>query len=575
MSRFGIFIANSAPTIENNSIQNNGSGGIYQQTLANGSCYPKYDGNSFGADNRIHLAGNADKVGTIEYAAIPYVMDPNFTIQDGITLTVEAGVTLQFMNSENKMIVYGTLMTEGTASEPVTFTRAPELSGTWNYIQFYNENTNLSEMEYTIFEHGGHVFNETSNLGAIECRTGASPTFTNCTFQNSQNGIQCYEKANPQLMNCTFKDNNRFGINVINSSPHVEGCTISGNGAGGLHLNTSGIASTYPTFSNNTWTADNRIMVKGNIQEAGPPDSSNAPYVIDRELRIEGGAILTIDPGVQVHFVDGGSGLKVSNSSLHAIGTKALPIKFKRATENTDFWNRLYIFGVGDTLSIIDWCEFEYGGFTPLTDPRMGMISIDAGASPLITNTIVANSKNSGIFMNADANPIINLCLISGNAEFGATNTSKETIIDARKCWWGDPSGPYDRLDRNDDPTGLINKDGLGDKISDFIDYRDWLSVASGILPATVVPNEMELYQNFPNPFNPSTNVLFKVENYSAITIDVFDMNGRFVQRIFDASVEAGMHEARWNASGMASGSYLYTISNGRNMLTRTMVLSK
>ena len=88
-----------------------------------------------------------------------------------------------------------------------------------------------------------------------------------------------------------------------------------------------------------------------------------------------------------------------------------------------------------------------------------------------------------------------------------------------------------------------------------------------------------ELKQNFPNPFNPVTTIDYALPSRSEVSLIIFDLRGREVARLVDEEKPVGLHSARWDASNVASGIYLYRLTAdspaGGFMQTRKMVLLK
>lgn len=74
------------------------------------------------------------------------------------------------------------------------------------------------------------------------------------------------------------------------------------------------------------------------------------------------------------------------------------------------------------------------------------------------------------------------------------------------------------------------------------------------------VPQGFFLEQNFPNPSRESSTIRFHVGTQSNVRLAVYDLQGRLVQTLVDGEKAAGTHEARWNASGVASGTYVYRL---------------
>ena len=88
-------------------------------------------------------------------------------------------------------------------------------------------------------------------------------------------------------------------------------------------------------------------------------------------------------------------------------------------------------------------------------------------------------------------------------------------------------------------------------------------------------PQEYRLAQNFPNPFNAVTTILFQVPRSAFVTIKVYDILGREAAGLVSREFEPGVHFLRWDASGLASGVYFYrlTASNGFSMVRKLVYI--
>lgn len=73
-----------------------------------------------------------------------------------------------------------------------------------------------------------------------------------------------------------------------------------------------------------------------------------------------------------------------------------------------------------------------------------------------------------------------------------------------------------------------------------------------------VIPTTYEMYQNYPNPFNPSTIIRYDVPATANVKIVIFDILGREVVTLTDGIQVAGRYNITWNASGVATGVYIY-----------------
>ncbi|MDE3058141.1 MAG: T9SS type A sorting domain-containing protein, partial [Bacteroidota bacterium] len=91
-----------------------------------------------------------------------------------------------------------------------------------------------------------------------------------------------------------------------------------------------------------------------------------------------------------------------------------------------------------------------------------------------------------------------------------------------------------------------------------------------------VLPNQFELFQNFPNPFNPSTTISYYLPANSIVTLKVYDPLGREIETLVNGYQGVGMHTVLFNARNFPSGVYFYSLRSllGRNMV-RKMILTK
>jgi hypothetical protein len=89
-------------------------------------------------------------------------------------------------------------------------------------------------------------------------------------------------------------------------------------------------------------------------------------------------------------------------------------------------------------------------------------------------------------------------------------------------------------------------------------------------------PDEFQLLQNFPNPFNPTTQISYSIRSKSHVTLQVHDATGRLVSTLLNEAKEAGHYSTTFDASGKSSGIYFYSLLvNGVNVETRKMLLVK
>ena len=88
-------------------------------------------------------------------------------------------------------------------------------------------------------------------------------------------------------------------------------------------------------------------------------------------------------------------------------------------------------------------------------------------------------------------------------------------------------------------------------------------------------PEDYRLDQNYPNPFNPQTTIRYTLAQSDRVSLTIYDLLGRRVALLVDATQAAGTHDAVFDASGLPSGMYLYRLQAGNHVETRRMTLLK
>ena len=128
-------------------------------------------------------------------------------------------------------------------------------------------------------------------------------------------------------------------------------------------------------------------------------------------------------------------------------------------------------------------------------------------------------------------------------------------------------------------PRGAAwSNDGNTMYLGDF-DYNlvgQWVKAPVGVAVVhNNAPIEFRLHQNYPNPFNPSTTIAFTLMESGRVELKVFDINGREVKTILNQKMNTGFHQVKFDAAGMSSGVYYYTLNHNNQLQSKQMVLVK
>jgi hypothetical protein len=126
-----------------------------------------------------------------------------------------------------------------------------------------------------------------------------------------------------------------------------------------------------------------------------------------------------------------------------------------------------------------------------------------------------------------------------------------------------------------EDGIYILTVDGQGD---DTPGYTLCLPNPTGIDASRF--EELGLYQNHPNPFNPLTTIPFTLPTRSETRFTIYDVEGRLVATLVDDMLEGGFKEVVWNGTDahgnpVSSGVYFCRLKAAGKVLTKKMVLLK
>ena len=115
-------------------------------------------------------------------------------------------------------------------------------------------------------------------------------------------------------------------------------------------------------------------------------------------------------------------------------------------------------------------------------------------------------------------------------------------------------------------PTCMCNEGYSGDGTVGDCE----LSLYNGL-----IPEDFSLHSIYPNPFNPVTNIIYGLPEYSRAQIVVYDLTGKHIETLINEYQKPGYHSATWNGNSVPSGLYICRLSFGNQTITQKMLLMK
>jgi hypothetical protein len=114
------------------------------------------------------------------------------------------------------------------------------------------------------------------------------------------------------------------------------------------------------------------------------------------------------------------------------------------------------------------------------------------------------------------------------------------------------------------------------DAMWDFFNRHPMSGIISS--PSQSIVYGLAVIQNYPNPFNQMTSIRLSIFRNSKVTLNVFDLRGKFVKKLIDGEINTGRHEVIWDGKNekkckVPSGVYLLKCKAGNNSLIKEILL--
>lgn len=157
----------------------------------------------------------------------------------------------------------------------------------------------------------------------------------------------------------------------------------------------------------------------------------------------------------------------------------------------------------------------------------------------------------------------------TGNTEMLA-GTTYTIYIDRDQSFWDGSAVPNDPYAQ----TGVMKRDEDLVQIATFFENERGVATSTEE-PVSSLPTEFELKNNYPNPFNPTTNISYSVPEASAVNLVVFNTLGQRVSTLVNKQQSAGQYTVTFDAANLTSGVYFVRMTAGSFVSSKKMLLLK
>ena len=234
---------------------------------------------------------------------------------------------------------------------------------------------------------------------------------------------------------------------------------------------------------------------------------------------------------------------------------------YKLNTITQEFWiyvanttntpNGIYVDAPRNRLLICCW-----GGSAPIRSVNLTDSSITT-----VMNTSYSNCD--GISLDKFDNVYVSTWGIQSVVKFDINFANPPTVVT------GSLSNPADiYVNRKTDTLAIPN---AGNSTVTFF----YLNNPSSVNQSNEIPAVFILYQNFPNPFNPVTNLEFGISEWGFVSLKVYNESGMEIVNLVEKNLLAGQYAIKFDGSNLPSGVYYYKLNAANFSDTKKMILLK
>jgi hypothetical protein len=509
-------------------------------------------------------AGTVSGVWTV--VGSPYQINGEITVPNDSTLTIEPGVEVVFMG-HYKLNVQGRLLAVGTQGDTIRFRAADTQTG-WHGIRFDGTaNTNdTSKIIYCVLRNGKAVTGSGFDRcgGAILIREFDRVLVSNCLLDSNMQSGEGWDpipEAGP-------------AIYIYHASPVITNSVFSHHtGSKGCAI--ACLACPRAIISNNVFRRNLGAWAGPIVIRENGSSIISGNIITDNVGQTAAGGGICIETGASPRIENN---IITSNFAPYGGGilcwqnTNAVLLNNTIANNSANQGGGIFCTENSDPVlvnNILYGNTSAYGGqvciYDVESDPHFLYCDIQGGKEGF--SGAGAGVSHTGRYENnIDADPLF---INAGSEDYRLSDASPcigagVDSIEVSGVWYHPPPTCFGGNAR---PSPAGSKHDLGA-------YENPLGTPLvGVEHESRIPAQFVIHQNYPNPFNPSTTITYALPKSSDVRLSVCDMLGREVSVLVNERKDAGVHEVKFDASGLASGVYLYRLQAGEFVQTRKLVL--
>lgn len=221
-----------------------------------------------------------------------------------------------------------------------------------------------------------------------------------------------------------------------------------------------------------------------------------------------------------------------------------------------------YYWGTGGTrYRFLNWSNNGDTTQTFTINSNVNLFATYKAQYRLVLNSVIPNTFGGNTYYDSSAS--FTFGVLSRNYQSGNTYYTF-------RGWTGAGVGAY----TSPDSSGADSAVTWSMK-NPIVETCRWLSTTGINTISTEIPAEFRLYDNYPNPFNPETRIIFDIAETGHANLTVYDMLGREVFVLVNQSLKPGKYEYIFDATHLESGVYFFRLSTSEYVMTKRMVLLK